>query len=473
MVSDFKNGITLGTADLLSKNYTVDQEEDLSPLGITLRWEDEKGSSKYMKSHLVRGMPYATMIYAGGVLPTLFSYNGPASKPVIDGTTIVECGQYEDGSISNSTTFSVEENIQFHFRNSDFTWVAFFSQPVEIECGVTPGDEQLAEFQLDVKAIESHDKPLVVRLALKDQCTTGKSNIKQHCEDRLDHQQRMEYVKLLEESINVFPSSPTVDFEYPEDNAEEKTAYIHIDWKPESFGDEAAVDGEMLMFAMPHHQEQLQEQSIEITDICITTFHGSTCLVKGSSWSLAQDLSQPQSFTARRPPVASAIPSLADALSEDIHYQVPDNLKLGAVDTYFSGKILARVARTIVIASELKQLAEGNELEGVYDVEEDYLQASISAAAAVELPSDKSIDNAVEDLKTCVQVWLDGAEAAYLYDKSWGGLVNCGCTYHGKGSHGHCNNTFPDCPALTNVNEDFGNGKKGGRGLGDCAPNDF
>jgi endo-1,3(4)-beta-glucanase len=455
MVSDFKNAMTLGTADLTNE-YTVDQEEDLSPLGITLRWEGEKGSDKFMKSHIVRGMPYATMIYSGGVLPSLFSYNGPASKPVVDGATVLECGQYEDGHISNSTTFPVKKQVKLHFRNSDFTWTVFFSQPVEIECGVTPGDEQLAEFQLNVKHIGS-DKPLVVRLALMDQCTTGMSDMKQHCDQRVELQDKKGYIKLLEESMNVFPSSPTVYFEYPGDGAEERTAYINVDWAPESAGE--ADEEDLIMFAMPHHQHQMKESS-KITEFCVITFHGSTCLVKGSKWSIAEDLSQPQSFTARRPPVASAISTLADAISEDIHYQVPEHLYRGAADTYFSGKILARVARTIVIASELKQLAEGSELEGIYDVDEDYLQASIDAAAAVKLPSETSIDNAVNDLKKCVQVWLEDAEAEYLYDKSWGGLVNCGCRYVGKGSHGVCNNTYPDCPALTDVNEDFGNGTK-------------
>eukprot|EP00980_Cylindrotheca_fusiformis_P010578 scaffold2353_cov134-Cylindrotheca_fusiformis.AAC.1 len=464
MVSDFKNGITLGT-DSLSNNYTVDQEEDLSPLGITLMWQDDEGSGAYMKSHLVRGMPYATMMFAGGLLPKIFSYNGPASQPVVDGTTVIECGQYNEknGSISNTTGVAVMEKVQLHFRNSDFTWIAFFSQPVKIECGVSPGDEQLAQFQLNVKEIGGlTDEPLVVRLAILDQCTSGKSNIKQHCEERMNSHQRKEYLDLLEQSVDIFPSSPTIDFEYPKDmDDEEKMAYINIDWKPETVGGsvDAAAKKDLLMFAMPHHQMQMQEESSNITDICISTFHGSTCLVKGSKWSLAEDLSQPQSFTARRPPVASAIGLLAEALSKDIHYRLSDNLHRGAADTYFSGKILARVARTIVIADELKQLAAGINLEDAYpDVEEDYLQASIKAAAAVRLPADTSIDSAVADLKECVQVWLEDAEAAYLYDRSWGGLVNCGCTYTGKGSHGFCNNTYPDCPALTDVNVDFGNG---------------
>merc|ERR1711935_146891 len=121
-------------------------------------------------------------------------------------------------------------------------------------------------------------------------------------------------------------------------------------------------------------------------------------------------------------------------------------------DTYFSGKILSRVARTIVIASELRDLVEGSELETKYDVDSEYLKSSIAAASELKLPSKRSVDNALKDLKKCVQVWLEEPEAPYLYDESWGGLVNCGCRYVGEGPHGVCENKFPDCPALVDVN---------------------
>jgi hypothetical protein len=455
MVNDFKNGISLGSFDI-STGYKIDGGEDLSPLGVTLRWSDEeKNPDAIMNSHIVRGMPYATMKYSSGVLPSLFSYNTLASDPIIDGSTVLECGQYKDGYIFNSTTFSVEKKIRLHFLNSDFTWVLFFSQPVEIECGVTPGDENLAEFQMNVKSVGT-EKPVVARLALIDQCTTGKATIQQHCLERAELLDRDGYVQLLEHSMGVFPTSPKIDFEYPQENSRKRNAYIKFDWAVESIDD--TDKEELIMFALPHHQDQLQE-SAKVTKYCITTFHGRTCLVKGKKWSLAEDLSEPMSFTAKRPPVASAISSLADAVSKDIGYRLPDSLHRGAADTYFSGKLVARVARTILVASELKELAEASEMEDKYDVDELYLQESIEAAAAAKLPSDKAIISALEDLKICVQVWLEDAEAPYLYDKSWGGLVNCGCRYEGKGEHGFCNNTYPDCPALEDVNEDFGNGK--------------
>jgi hypothetical protein len=172
-------------------------------------------------------------------------------------------------------------------------------------------------------------------------------------------------------------------------------------------------------------------------------------------------MGDPMSFTAPRPPEPDSITALADALSDDIHYELSDNMLRGAADTYFSGKILARLGRVIVIASEMNKLASGDIEDGMYtDVDDDSLSLSMEAAAAADLPSDDDIADAVEQLKRGVEIWINGkAEAPYIYDRNWGGIVNCGCTYHGEGDKGICNNTFPECPALVDVNEDFGNGK--------------
>ena len=92
--------------------------------------------------------------------------------------------------------------------------------------------------------------------------------------------------------------------------------------------------------------------------------------------------------------------SLADALSDDIHYKLSDNMFRGASDTYFSGKILARLGRVIVIASEMNKLAAGDIEDGMYtDVDDASLSLSMEAAAAADLPSDDDIANSVEQLK--------------------------------------------------------------------------
>lgn len=470
MISDFKNALTLGSSDL-PKFYQVDQQEDLSPLGVSLRWNNSTEEKEtFMKTSIVRGMPYATMIYAGDVLPSLFSYNAPASVLLVDeddesSTKVLECGVLEeDATITNATTITVKKELKMHFLNSDFTWLLFFSQPVQIECGISKGDVQISEFQMNVKSTTFPAEPLFVRLALIDQCTTGKSDIHKHCAEKMKQADQEEYTAMLRNSSSIFPTSPRVSMEYSKDDDDEHSsgaAHINFDWMAKSSNEETSDLEDLIMFALPHHQEQLVENN-QTMKHCVRTFHGNTCLVKGNKWSLLEDLGTGQSFTANRPPEASSIPMLAESLSRDIQYQIPDNLMRGAADTYFSGKILAKVARTILIASELQQLAEGSpeDMQSLYtDVnKENDLLDSIHSAQSSHLPSNAHVQFAIEKLKKAVQVWLDHPEAPYLYDKSWGGLVNCGCIYVGKGDHGICNNTFPDCPALESVNQDFGNG---------------
>ena len=41
-------------------------------------------------------------------------------------------------------------------------------------------------------------------------------------------------------------------------------------------------------------------------------------------------------------------------------------------------------------------------------------------------------------------------------DRSWGGIVMCGCDYDGDSKH--CRNSFPDCPALVDQGQNFGAG---------------
>ena len=474
MVDDYKNSISLGTVDesMISSSsppYTV--LEPLSPLGVSLQWGDSatsnsgKDNKKSMTSHIVRGMPYATMQYHSGVLPVLYSYNGLDATTageglqIDDGESKLKCGVGEAGKAA-----TIENEIQMHFINSDFTWIVFFSQPVTVTCEMSKGDEKLRDFRLNVVSFEEKEaEPLTVRLALLDQCTTGKSNIQQHCDEKSEWRDRKEYEQRLRDGANAFPSSPQIDFDFLDRPSESDDAQMIIDWGALTTTKTGISDkGELLMFALPHHQDSLDSNLV--TKQCINTFHGSTCLVRGESWKLSESVGRKMSFTASRPPEPSAIPDLADALLDDIHYRLSSNLLRGAADTYFSGKLLARLGRVIEIASEMKLLATSSfdEMKSLYDDidDDEALSESMEAAASVDLPSDGDISTALEQLKEGVAIWLDTkAEAPFIYDKSWGGLVNCGCRYVGKGEHGVCNNTFPDCPALKDVNEDFGNGK--------------
>ena len=513
MVYDYKNGLSLGSItnpDLAEQSYSVVTADDngndsLSPLGVTLEW-NSTSTTDSMRTHIVRGMPYATMEYFGkSIRPTIYSYNGPATSVLIDGNSNegmaqeLECGfmksTVDDTATSSSgldnsgaasakiSSMLVQQKIKMHFINSDSTWVVFFSHPVRVRCEVSSEeDEKLRQFQLQVvDSLEDNDNPLVVRLALLDACTTGQSDMAQHCDDKKTAAELQSYERTLTKFAPVIPTRPKIDFEYP-DSSQKGQQVVHwtIDWGAQTTMAAAIDDNhddqegqQLLMFALPHHQALLglnhsfpNISTPIIIDHCYTTFHGSTCLVIGKRWPLSEDLDNySAAFTAARPPDAEMIPVLAAALSKDIHYRLSANLLKGAADTYFSGKILARMARVIVIADELASLAsssssKSSDLSNVYtDVADEKLLLSMKAADAVELPSQADIAAAVEQLKQGVDIWLSSeAEAPYVYDQSWGGIVNCGCTYVGKGDLGFCNNSFPVCPALLDVNEDFGNG---------------
>jgi hypothetical protein len=579
MVDDWKNGLSLGTTDaqfvgsrsaaryqvvepsaFSSSDNNINNKKDslhsMSRLGLVLEWSGDSGGNttdstsstsssssnkRRMVAPIVRGMPYVTMQYHGGVLPTIYSYNGPSPDgPAVvidDGNSSsggqqqeLQCGTRGDpnattttGSTASSSgntssasivgnTALVQKEVQLHFINSDFTWMVFFSQPVRIRCDVSSGDEKLRDFSLSVVSIGNDEdggvdqqdenldmtadekkehEPLTVRVALLDQCTTGNGNIQQHCKQEQVHgnndtaaaQDKTLYAQMLRDGAHVVPVNPDIQFQYPSSTKSDgnddsthstTTTQMTIDWGAQAISSSGKEHGEdLLMYAMPHHQDLLSSTGINMTDVCFHTFHGRTCLVRASTWKLALETTKANtvSFTAPRPPAVDFIPTLAKTLQEDIHYKLSDNLKRAAADTYFSGKILARLARVIVMTAEMQALAQAaddsnlqKDLTTLYhDADEATLSSAAQAAAKAHWPSDKHLQMAIAELKTGVQAWMQtNAEAPFIYDTSWGGLVNCGCNYVGwdvgDGAHGHCNNTFPDCPALASVNEDFGNG---------------
>lgn len=132
----------------------------------------------------------------------------------------------------------------------------------------------------------------------------------------------------------------------------------------------------------------------------------------------------------------------------------------GGGDTYFSGKMLAKLGRIIAIAQELRGLAEtpeedlpGDRNSTTADVEE--LARIIRACKEASLPTRREFFDAVDRLRRGVEVWLNGeAEAPFTFDEAWGGLVSCGCSWNGDG----CDNVFPDCPSYADPGLNFGNG---------------
>ena len=210
------------------------------------------------------------------------------------------------------------------------------------------------------------------------------------------------------------------------------------------------------------------EEGDTSTPLCLHTFHGRTCLVKGSIWNMYISHGEPHAFLADRPPASDAIPALAEALQTDMGFKLSPNVLRGAADTYFPAKVLAKMGRIIEINGELQRL-KGGEPDNYLDADDAEVEEAAAAAARCHPVFRRRGREAAGRSANCnrdlAQAWRQGQGRSggleFLYDSSWGGFVNCGCSYTFKKGHegeGSCNNTFPECPALVDVNEDFGNG---------------
>lgn len=434
MVFDKNNGISLGaiveeesvhakgTSSLTS--YVVDPNEDINPLGVSLKWN-------YVNviSHIVRGMPYGTLRFGKdsmnkSVLPTILAGNRArsilidtnndndydTSSPSSSNKKKMECGSFTGQSIDQdpnhpaaissdgkANVYSVEREIILHMDESDFTWVVFFSKPVKVQCYTdavpvvsVPGSNPEVEFRLNVVEVnDGEEEELVVRVALLNECTSGKGIIKEHCEhlqtlgyDTISSKNKSkEYLEVLRKGAVLYPKSPLVGTQFPEDDNDEeedkdRVTNVVFDWdvtSANSYDNSAASnsdsavsptvvgsvglratssetvlmestdttrkdDDTFIMFALPHHLESLSSSSSDSefdNSLCLRTFHGRTCLVQGSFWNMPIAHGPPQSFLADRPPAAVAIPLIADALSKDINFKLSDNVLRGAADTYF------------------------------------------------------------------------------------------------------------------------------------------
>ena len=432
MVFDKNNGISLGaivdeeshskgTSSLTS--YVVDPNEDINPLGVSLKWNHAN-----MISHIVRGMPYGTVRFGKdsmnkSLLPTILAGNRARSILIDtnndndDDTSSsssnkkkMECGSFTGQSIDQdpnhpaaissdgkANVYSVEQEIILHMDESDFTWVIFFSKPVKVQCFTdavpvvsVPGSNPEVEFRLNVVEVnDGEDDELVVRVALLNECTSGKGIIKEHCEhlqtlgyDTISSKNKSkEYLEVLRKGAMLYPKSPLVGTQFPEDDndvddEEDRVTNVVFDWDVTSANsnDNSAAsesgsavsptvvgsmglratsaeatlmestdstrkeDDAFIMFALPHHLESLPSSSTDSefdNSLCLRTFHGRTCLVQGSVWNMPIAHGPPQSFLADRPPATDAIPLIAEALSKDINFKLSDNVLRGAADTYF------------------------------------------------------------------------------------------------------------------------------------------
>lgn len=504
-----KHGLTVGALDdgTVRHAYVVDEDTPPSQLGLGLKWtgdgcaENEEGgglsgiSCPAMGTSIIRGMPYVTMKYTGGITPVIASQVPIVDSPIIDGNAgrKIVCTDVNDFDAATSgkghREYLVEDEVSLTFHESDMNWLLFFSRPAKIICitdrssiGAPPPPPGVID-TTTTSAFEIHvveeEKPLYIRAALANNCTLGRNPI--FCDG--GKARKSHFGDFLRTHSDVYPSNPKIKYDFSEGT--EKYAAIHFDWGARSMSADTISEykksmGEiksypesksehLLMYALPHHIESIQRiiGSNKKTEAhyCSEGLHGRACLLSGIKWIMKEDLDGPPSFVALRPPHHSAIPSLAKALETDIDYKLPDYYMNGAGDTYFSGKMLAKLGRIIIIGSELKGLAATPHID-TFDLNDPSaveLKQIVEECRKADLPSDERITSALARLRSGVEIWLSGnAEAKFVYDSAWGGVVSCGCLFDQESQQ--CANTFPDCPSFSDPGLNFGNGFYNGKG---------
>jgi len=466
LTSNEQFGLTMGAAKDFTRKHS--SSADLSHaysilrttnLGLTLKW-----NAFNMAATIVKGMPYTTMEYSERssrnkdevLLPTISSPIDLAKAPIIDGSDKLDC------SLEGATAF-VDHELELQFFESDFTWLVFFSQPVWIQCKSWAG----TTIQILEPEDETDDlgQPLIVRTALLNSCTTGRNGntCKEGLGDRLPEENSVkEFANVLRKNSCFYPGKDgSVSLDVNDDS---EYGNVVIDWDAQpmctndrqqevldsnSEGNSTNSEGGLIMFALPHHTDRLgSSMDPDGFHFCKSSLNGRTCLVQGSVWTLQEHLPR-IGLQAPRLPYPGFVPALSEALEKDIEYSLPEFFERGAGDTYFSGKMLSKLGRILLIAEELNDICEGKvdvgELSGQYDF----------ACSNITLPTAAQQESALDRLRRSVEVWINGtAQAPFVYDEAWGGVVNCGCNFNGD----HCKNKFPDCPAFTDQGLNFGNG---------------
>lgn len=458
----------------------------LTPLGLTLRWKstsseqhhgNHSDSFQKMTSSLVRGMPYGTMHYyydprrsifgKNGTLPTVVSQIGVTSPPRVDATEQeIKCSTpLEEG---NETL--VNHSVEVSFWESDYTWLIFYSVPVYVRCYLADSSSTDAAFVMQVTRLATNSKVstssssddqesvvLTSRVALMNNCTRGTNP--SHCV-RGQPGNQTEWGALLHKHARIYPGKHTkIDYTFLSDEEEDggEYAFLQYDWDARRVGDmkhdRDNHGGDLLMYSLPHHREVLHSQaastnsySFNGTMHCTPSLNGQACVVRGSRWVLKESLDGHPSFYAPRPPIPIAIPKLSKALNQDISFRLPDYYARGAGDTYFSGKMLAKLSRILLVFEEVtKVCANASELG------QDY----VHYCSGISMPSKEQFDAALDHLRNSTEIWINGkAETPFVFDSKWAGIVSCGCLFNDK-TQG-CNNVFPDCPSFGDPGLDFG-----------------
>ncbi len=178
----------------------------------------------------------------------------------------------------------------------------------------------------------------------------------------------------------------------------------------------------LIAYALPHHIGLLTDVNFTMGEemYCAASLVGPACLVEGSTWTL-KDETPPLELRAARLPAPWSVGALAESLRTDLTFSLPKYYQRGAGDTYFSGKMLAKLGRILIVAEELTEICEqaGMMHESYFAAWNASLRGYQQACDGIDLPSRADIAAAAASLRSSLEVWFNGsAETPFVFDSS-------------------------------------------------------
>mmetsp|Transcript_1066 Transcript_1066/g.2389 ORF Transcript_1066/g.2389 Transcript_1066/m.2389 type:complete len:876 (-) Transcript_1066:194-2821(-) len=380
-------------------------------LSVTVGWVNGPGST--MQTTLVQGSPYISMEYSNAA-PILESPQ-VVTKLVLDGSEVkLPC---------NGTTFTASQ-MDIHLLQHDALWKAYAFPAWTFSC------KQGGSLNL-VSAQESYNG--VLRIALANNCTTGTG---QHCPEHAKNK-GMEPPPGWPDLLDSYANQQVVGGQVSHDvDPYSQTASISLMYQTQSLDPMGAAGGEALMMILPHHRDGLAPELLNKLNKATCARIPVGTMTPITTQTLILNLPLPKfSWESPTPVAARYLDDVRAAVEEDASkFKMPKNYQMGAGDPYNAGKLLSRMGRIVLIADELGMKEQR--------------------------------DSMLMPLANYTSLWLLGKTLNRLvYDKSWGGIVSCGCMYNDCGGKcaPKCDNEGPPvCPSLAEgsfaAGMDFGNG---------------
>lgn len=183
----------------------------------------------------------------------------------------------------------------------------------------------------------------------------------------------------------------------------EEKYQIKFNWKPANMRQISNIPNDidvstdvypdLLMFGVPHHQQLMKSSKWSLNDVlskgCQPTLHGLACPVIGSSW-VIEDVLYPVTFGTEKLIRPEMIADIKKSLQYDIGYEIPFNYRNGAGDTYFSGKMLAKLGRIILVADAMKAVSKTTQKD------------------------EELFQYAIVRLKQATEIWLNGSAGMHF-----------------------------------------------------------